>query len=71
MQILEAWEISNNHKGYQVREDAIHIFLNFKKVAVIRSRGEATSFLNKLIDNCPFECKKDFEEYKEILFRHI
>jgi hypothetical protein len=29
------------------------------------------SILNKLIENCPKESKSDFEEYKEILFRHV
>jgi len=71
MQILDAFEIGGQHRGYQVKDDAIHIFLNFKKVAVVKSRSEAVSALKKLILNCPPESKSDFEEYKEILFRQM
>ncbi len=71
MQILDAWEVGSAHRGYQVASDAIHIFLNFEKVAVVKSRSEAISVLKKLVENCPKESKSDFEEYKEILFRHV
>jgi len=71
MQILDAWEVGNNHRGYQVASDAIHIFLNFQKVAVVKSKSEAVSVLNKLIENCPAESKSDFAEYKEILFKYM
>ena len=72
MQSLQAWEVGgNNHRGYQLKEDAIWIFCNFQKVAVVKSRSEAVSVLNKLIANCPQEAKKDFEEYKEILYKHV
>ena len=71
MQSLQAWEVGGIHRGFQLKEDAIWIFCNFQKVAVVRSRSEAVSVLNKLIANCPTESKSDFEEYKEILFRNM
>ena len=71
MEILDAFEIGGQHRGYQVPEDAIHIFLNFKKVAVVKSKAEAVNILNKLIQQCPAESKSDFDEYEEILFRNM
>lgn len=68
---LDAFEIGGQHRGYQNREDTIWIFLNFKKVAVVKSKSEAVGVLNKLIQDCPPESKSDFEEYKEILFRYM
>ena len=71
MTSLQAFEIGEPHRGYQLKEDAIHIFLNFEKVAVVKSKSEAVSILNRLIQNCPKESLSDFEEYKEILFKHM
>lgn len=71
MQILDAFRVGGQHRGYQVKEDAIHIFLNFKKVATVKSRSEAVSILTKLIASCPKESLSDFEEFKEILFRDM
>lgn len=68
---LDAFEIGGQHRGYQESADAIWIFLNFKKVAVVKSKAEAIGILNKLIQGCPSESKSDFEEYKEILFRNM
>jgi hypothetical protein len=69
MEIVDAFEIGGIHRGYQVRDDAIHIFLNFKKVAVVKSKAEAVGILNKLIRSCPPEALSALEEFKEILFR--
>ena len=68
MTSLQAFEIREAHRGYQLKEDAIHIFLNFEKVVVARSKTEAVSTLDKLIQNCPLEAKKDFEDFKDILY---
>lgn len=71
MRILDTWETSAEHRGYQLKEDAIHIFLNFKKIAVARSRSEAVSIVRRLVEECPSEFQSDFDEYSEILFRSM
>lgn len=71
VEILDAFQVGGQHRGYQVKEDAIHIFLNFKKVAVVKSRSEAVSTIRKLIQGCPAEAKSTFDEYEEILFRDV
>lgn len=71
VEILDVFQVGGQHRGYQVKEDAIHIFLNFKKVAVVKSRSEAVSTIRKLIQDCPSEAKSTFEEHEEILFRDV
>lgn len=66
---LDAFQIGGKHKGYQIQKDAIHIFLNFKKIAEVKSKSEAIEILSKLIQDCPVEYQKDMANFKEILFR--
>lgn len=56
-------KISNN--------DGIGIFLNFDKILFTKTKLNAINELNRLINECPNEAKKDFEKYKEILFRSL
>jgi hypothetical protein len=53
MEIYNACKTSCPHKGYQDREDAIHIFINFKKIGVFKIRTEANSTINRLIKESP------------------
>jgi len=69
--ITAACEVKGKHKGYQDKDDAIHIFLNFNKVGVMKTKSEAVSLLNKLVEECPKFGKKDLEEFKEYLFRGL
>lgn len=62
---------SGPHKGYQDREDGIWIFLDFKKVAVFKNKGEAKARIEKLIDKAPRELKKEIETFQDYLFRAL
>jgi hypothetical protein len=64
-------KVSGDHKGYQEKDDVIGIHLNFNKVALVKSKEEARSILDRLIENCPKECKKEFEQYKHTLYESI
>ena len=55
-------------KGYQKFDDAIHVFLNFKKIGVFKIREDANKAIKKLIDDCPKQFKSDFEQQREYLF---
>ena len=70
-EILGAGETQSPHKGYQESKDGIYIFLNFDQVAVVKSKAEAVSILNRLVLQAPVEAKKELEEYKEYLFRSL
>ena len=71
MEIVDAFEVGGQHRGYQLKEDSIWIFLNFHKVAEVKSKAEAIGILRKLIANCPPEAKSTFVEFEEILFRNM
>ena len=67
----DAFEVGGQHRGYQVKEDAIHIFLNFEKIAEVKTKSEAVSTINKLVQCCPSEFKKDLEGLKDILYARL
>lgn len=67
----EAFQVGGPTRDYQLREDSIHIFLNFQKVAEVKSKAEAVSILTRLVEGCPRESLSDFEEFKELLFRNV
>ena len=71
MEIVDAFEIGGQHRGYQLKEDSIWIFLNYQKVAEVKSRAEAVGILRKLIVNCPPEAKSTFAEFEELLFKYM
>ena len=66
-----ACEVGGEHKGYQEKDDGIHIFLNFNKIALVKSKAEAKKILDKLYKECPKEAKKDYEQYKDILYKSL
>jgi hypothetical protein len=66
-----ACKVGGDHKGYQEKDDVIGIHLNFNKVALVKSKAEARSILDKLIKDCPKECSKLFEQYKHLLYEVI
>ena len=65
--ITDAWRVKGEHRGYQINEDSIGVFLNFKLVLETKHRAEAQKKLDKLIEECPPEFKKEFEEFREYL----
>lgn len=50
---------------------SIGIYHNYKTVAIVNSKAEAMKELDKLIATCPNEAKKDYEQYKEVLYRSL
>lgn len=52
-------------------EHTIGIYKNYKTVAIVNSKTEAVKELDALIKACPNEAKKDYEQYKEILYRSL
>lgn len=66
---VSAWQVVQPHRSYQDSSDAIHIFLNFAKIATTKNKSEAIQILNDLARRVPKELNKDMLEYKEILSR--
>jgi hypothetical protein len=58
-------------KDHQEADDVIGIHVNYKPIALVKSKAEAIKILDKLLTECPKECKKDFEAYKEILYKSL
>ena len=52
-------------------EHTIGIYKNYKTVAIVNSKAEAVKELDRLISECPNEAKKDYEQYKELLYRSL
>ena len=67
MYITDASRISSEHKGYNEASDAVHVFLNFKKVGVFKSKAEANILIQKLIRDCPKQLTKYLEEEKDYI----
>ena len=68
MEIFTSFKTKSKHRGFQLKEDCIDIFLNYKKVASIKNKEETKKILTDVLNNCPKECKRDFEEWSwEIL----
>ena len=72
MSQIDSWIISPNHKGYDIKEDAIFIFLNYKQIFKTKNKKNAISFIEELINNISnLEIKNEFELCKEYLFKAI
>lgn len=63
--------ISPKHRGYDVKEDHIFIFLNYKQLYKTKSKKEALLYIDKLINETPSETKIELEFYKDYLLRAI
>jgi uncharacterized protein with von Willebrand factor type A (vWA) domain len=50
---------------------SIGLYKNYKTVAIVNSKADAVKELDKLIEECPGEAKKDYEQYKELLYRSL
>jgi hypothetical protein len=66
-----ACEVSGDKPDRQEKDDVIGIHVNYKPVAKVKSRAEAIKVLDALMSECPKECRKEFEQYKEILYRSL
>lgn len=63
---LEIWNASKSKgpmSSHNTPEDGIHVFLNFTKLDVFKSKEEAQILINKLITESPV----DITEYLEVL----
>lgn len=49
----------------------IGIYLNYKCVGIVENKVGARVLIEKLISECPQEAKKDYETYKDVLFRSL
>lgn len=60
---MEIWACFK-HKGslrhYSLKDDAIHVFLNYEKVGVYKTKEEAFKKIKELIDLAP----KGFEDFQ-------
>lgn len=65
--ITDAWRVGSEHKGYQLPEDDIGIFLNYKLLHRTKSREEANKLVDKLIGEAPKELLSEFEQFIEYL----
>lgn len=52
---------------HQKSEDGIHIFLNFKKLLVVKSNAEAERKIEELLQNAPI----DLSDYRRYLIREL
>lgn len=57
---------ANDSDYYQKSTDSIHIFLNLKKVAEVKSYKEANKIVSKLMEDSPINLH-DFRSY--LLFK--
>lgn len=58
----DACRVGSEHRGYQIQDDAIHVFLNFNKVGVFKERQAAEAAIRKLLDAAPVDLS-EFEVY--------
>lgn len=58
MEIWGAGKFSPPHRGYQLKEDAIWVFLNYEKVGVFKDKDSAQRKVNELINDCPVDLKE-------------
>lgn len=65
--VTDAWRVSSKHRGFQIHEDSIGIFINFEMVLETKDKELAKRFLKNLIKKVPEEFKKEYEQFKEYL----
>lgn len=51
--------------------ECIGIYRNYQTIAIVKTKSEAIVILEKLVNECPNEGKKDYEQNKGILFRSL
>lgn len=62
--VIKSWssgKFSEPHKGYNDRDDRIHVFLNYEKVGAYKSKEEANLKIRELLN----KHEKDLFELKE------
>lgn len=65
MKIWGAGKFSNEHKGYQVAEDSIYVFLNYEKVGTFKNKQEAQKLINQLIKDSPVSLE-ELQDYLKV-----
>lgn len=69
--ILDAWLLSPAHRGYNLRDDDIGIFLNYEQKLRTKSKQEALEFVDKLIEGSPPEARRELNLHKDYLARAL
>jgi hypothetical protein len=64
---LGAWISSPDHRGYQLPNDDIGIFLNYQQIARTKSKDEAVKILESLLEDAPGDVLKE----QDYLFRAL
>ena len=63
--ILESWSAGSfrdTHRGFEIKDDCISVFLNYQKVGVFKSKEQANQKIKELINKYQKELT-DFEHY--------
>jgi hypothetical protein len=59
------------HRGYNLKDDRICVFLNFTQLVKTESKDEAAKHLTKLIEDCPPKMHKFLVEEKCGLYKAL
>lgn len=59
------------HRGFNLSDDHIFVFLNYNQLGKFKDKEQAVSLINKLFNDCPKECKQDFDNHKEKLLETL
>ncbi len=62
LQVWNACRIGMAHRGHQLSDDSIHVFLNFKKVGIYQDRQAANTVLSRLLSAAPVDLA-EFRSY--------
>lgn len=59
------------HKGFDEKDDAIHIFINLKKCLITKDKKTALLFINDIINTSPGNSMKEFNLHRDYFERAI
>lgn len=65
LQVFNCSVSSGVHRGWTISDDHIFVFLNYKQLGKFKDKASARKLLEKLIKECPYECRKDFEQHAD------
>ncbi len=71
LRIADSWSNVGSYRGYQLADDAICLFINFKQVFKTKDKSEAKSRLIKIIAASPPEFVKNFTETEHYLYKGL
>ena len=65
MKIWGAFKTSSIHRGFNLKDDGIHVFLNYQKVGFFTDNQSAQKCIDKLLAEAPVDLS-EFQEYLKI-----